>query len=198
MQRAMMQAKSFIVGFWRAWRRVPPTRSPEVAQFLDDLFDHFPFDVEAEEWVRDHVWIVVKDIGSVSGGGLFFPGQNRIELNTAQYEAAIHELAHAWWHVRRGVLREAFIAAVVRAASEPNARFQRIAVLARGYVYGLEEIGFPGFLHDGNDGEMFAGLASGCMADIRLLPPYLRPFFTGLFATLPASAPAPETEAPHG
>jgi hypothetical protein len=32
-----------------------------------------------------------------------------------------------------------------------------------------------------NDWEMFAGLASGTMGDMRLLPPYVREFYVGLF-----------------
>jgi hypothetical protein len=34
---------------------------------------------------------------------------------------------------------------------------------------------------------MFAGLASGTMGDMRLLPPYVREFYVGLFQT-PAGA----------
>ena len=32
-----------------------------------------------------------------------------------------------------------------------------------------------------NDWEMFAGLASGVMGNMTLLPPYVRRFFAGLF-----------------
>ena len=32
-----------------------------------------------------------------------------------------------------------------------------------------------------NDWEMFAGLASGVMGDMRLLPPYVRRLYAGLF-----------------
>jgi hypothetical protein len=52
-------------------------------------------------------------------------------------------------------------------------------------------------LAEGNDWEMYAGLASGCMADIRLLPDYLRPFYQGLFKLLPPEAPSPLDGAPH-
>jgi hypothetical protein len=120
-----------------------------------------------------------------------------VRLHSGQYEAAIHELAHAWWHPRRFDQRESFIAAVVRAAHESDPSFVRIAELARGYVYGLPEVGFAGFLQNRNDWEMFAGMASGCMADLRHLPPYLRPFFDGLFDLLPPESPSPESSAPH-
>jgi len=36
-------------------------------------------------------------------------------------------------------------------------------------------------LVDSNDWEMFAGLASGTMGDMNLMPPYLRVFYQGLF-----------------
>jgi hypothetical protein len=35
---------------------------------------------------------------------------------------------------------------------------------------------------DDNDWEMFAGLASGVMGDMRRLPPYVRRFYRGLFS----------------
>jgi hypothetical protein len=36
-------------------------------------------------------------------------------------------------------------------------------------------------LVDGNDWEMFAGLASGAMGQLERLPPYVREFYRGLF-----------------
>jgi hypothetical protein len=35
------------------------------------------------------------------------------------------------------------------------------------------------------------------MADLRLLPPYVRPYYTNLFRLLPPEAPAPVEHAPH-
>ena len=191
------EAWAFLRGFWRGLRHIPPVRTPDEQAFVDELFTHFPFSEQAKAWLRETVWMRIEDLASLRGGGLFFPGQNRVHLNTAQYEAAIHELAHAWWHVRRRLQRDAFVAAVVQAADEPDPRYERIAGLAHGYIHGIPELEFPGFLKDGNDWEMFAGLASGCMADMRLLPPCLRPFFEGLFHLLPPDAASPEETAPH-
>lgn len=197
MHRWAREAWAFLRGFWRALRRIPPVGSADEKAFVEELFTHFPFSGQAKSWLRETVWLRIEDLGSLRGGGLFFPGQNRVYLNTAQYEAAIHELAHAWWHVRRSLQRDDLMAAVVQAAGEADPRYRRIARLAHGYIHGLEAVGFPGFLKDRNDWEMFAGLASGCMADIRLLPPYLRPFFEGLFDILPPDVPSPEETAPH-
>jgi len=172
--------------------------SPGVAAFLDDLFARFPFNPTAVQWLRKNIRVEIGDLNSSTGGGFWHPEENRIYLYTAQYEAAIHELAHAWWHTRRLGQEDALINAVQRAASEADPTYARIAGLAHGYIYGIPEQNFSGFLDDRNDWEMFAGLASGCMADIRLLPPYLRPFYAGLFDLLPPDAPWPAAVAPHG
>jgi hypothetical protein len=42
------------------------------------------------------------------------------------------------------------------------------------------------------DWEIFAGLASGTMGNLALLPAYLRPFYEGLFADRPAKAGSQE------
>ena len=197
MRHIPTRVRVFFTGLWAKLRRIPSAPSADVVAFLDDLFDRFPFSPAAVGWMRDHVSVEMRDLDSVHGGGLFYPGQNRVVLNTGQYEAAIHELAHAWWDTRRMDEHRDFVEAVVRAADDGDPGFARIGNLARGYVYGLAEQGFPGFLRDGNDWEMFAGLASGCMADIRLLPPYLRVFFEDLFDLLPLDAARPERMAPH-
>ena len=182
--------------------------------FLDDLFAHYPFTAQAQQWLRTAIRVEVLDRGSTVGGGTWHPDQNVVRLLTAQYEAAIHELAHAVWQGRRRerVTRDALVAAVKRLAADPDPRWARVRTLAHHYVHGIaEEPGFEqGMLlpeaewgHGGgprgewNDWEMYAGLASGCMADLRLLPPYLRRFYTGLFRELPPNAPAPEELAPH-
>jgi hypothetical protein len=57
---------------------------------------------------------------------------------------------------------------------------------------------WPGMLVDRNDWEMFAGLASGMMADVRLIPPYVHPLCAGMYLLLPEEAPSPAATAPHG
>lgn len=185
-----------------------------VDEFLDDLFARFPFAEGARDWLRSAVHVEIVDRSSTGGGGAWHAERNLVRLQTAQYEAAIHELAHAVWERRRGdrSLRDALVAAVRRLAEDPDPRWERVRTLARHYVYGIPEQ--PGFEQgmrlpqaewgrgggpqgEWNDWEMFAGLASGSMADLRLLPPYLRRFYEGLFEELPPEAPAPEDLAPH-
>lgn len=176
-------------------------------QFRDDLFATFPFTDEAQEELRRDVTLVVHDVSTTSGGGYWWPEQRKVELFTGQYEAAIHEYAHAWWHDRRlvGGAARRLMEAVQRLADERDPGYADTARLAHHYVYGIETQPDPnsptgywrGMLVDENDWEMFAGLASGCMADIRLLPAYVRSFYQGLFRELPADAPSPVSVAPH-
>jgi hypothetical protein len=57
---------------------------------------------------------------------------------------------------------------------------------------------WAGMLVERNDWEMYAGLASGMMADLRLVPPYVRGFYEGMYRLLPEDAPSPAAQAPHG
>jgi hypothetical protein len=45
---------------------------------------------------------------------------------------------------------------------------------------------------------MYASMASGMMADLRLVPPYVRCFYDGMYALLPDDAPSPAASAKHG
>jgi len=163
--------------------RGPSDRAEWVSQFLERIFTRYHFSEEAARWLRDNIRVEVLDPTSTSGGGYWLPEQRLVRLLTAQDEAAVHELAHAWWHEYRHGRASALIEAVSRAAHEADSRYARVQKLASGYVYGTPHDGWPGLLIDNNDWEMFAGLASGIMGDIRLLPPYLRPFYEGLFET---------------
>jgi hypothetical protein len=79
--------------------------------------------------------------------------------------------------------------AVVKLTEEPDLRYARARELAGYYVYGIPTQTDPnsptgwwrGMLVEGNDWEMFAGLASGVMGDPLRLPPYARVFFEELF-----------------
>jgi hypothetical protein len=195
-------------------RRVAPALS--AGAFLDELFALFPYTDRAQDWLRHGGGIRVRldDPHSTSGGGGWYPDRRLVRLYSAQYEAAIHELAHAVWHDRRQdrQVRDALVAAVRRLAEDDDPRWARMRTLAGHYVHGIPTQ--PGFERgmllpahewgtgggpqgEWNDWEMYAGLASGCMADIRLLPPYVRSFYADLFSELPAGAPSPESRAPH-
>ena len=190
---------------WRSRRN--ERAEPDAAAFRAELFMRFPYTPEAADWLSREVGLVVHDPRSLRGGGYWRPDQRLVELFTGQYEAAIHEFAHAWWHDRR--LEEdaavRLMVAVVHLSEEHDPAFAAMAGLARHYVYGIRtqpDTNSPtgywrGMLADGNDWEMYAGLASGCMADLRLLPPAVRPFYAGMFRLLPPAAPSPLDGASH-
>lgn len=161
-------------------------------RFRDDVLARYPFTDAARELSRS-VRFEVKNLHApVGGGGWYGPQARRIVLEGVQDEAAVHELAHAWadltgfyteyeaggppWPTRHLAFREA----VRAAAAEADSRFERVRFLARQYEYGDAAIGFPGMGE--NDAERFAGLASGTMGDLRLMPPYLAAYYAGLFA----------------
>ncbi len=176
----------------------PDARSDaSVAAFLQDVLARFPYTEEAKTWLTTAIGFEVQDLTSHRGGGYWIPDQNKVFLFTGQYEAAIHELAHAWWHYRRAGFEERMIEATVRLSSETDQRYERLARLAYGYVHGIPEQNWPGMLVDRNDWEMYASLASGMMADMRLAPPYIRVFYDGMYYLLPDDAPSPASLAPH-
>lgn len=150
--------------------------------------------IRPEAWERlkrDGVTVNVRDARTTTGGGYWWPDRKLVDLFTAQAEAAIHELAHAWWHERRlqGTAAADLIVAVVRLSEETDPRYARATELARQYVYGIPSQRDPnsptgwwrGMLVEGNDWEMFAGLASGTMGQLDRLPDYVRRFYVGLF-----------------
>jgi hypothetical protein len=124
---------------------------------------------------------VVHDIGSTRGGGFWHPDRQLVELFTSQEEAAIHEVAHAWWEeLRRDEdTRQQFLAAVMRLSEEQDPRYQQAAILAHVYEHGDPKTGFPGMQE--SDWERYAGLASGVMGHLDRLPDYVARFYEGLF-----------------
>ena len=78
-----------------------PATAEDAEAFLRDVLTRFPYTEEARRWLSTEIAFEVVDLRSTRGGGFWIPDQNKVQLFTAQYEAAIHELAHAWWHTRR-------------------------------------------------------------------------------------------------
>jgi hypothetical protein len=161
------------------------------AAYRDDVLRRYPFTPAARRLLRD-VEFQVKNLEEPVGGGLWYgPRARRIVLEGVQDEAAVHELAHAWadlagFYTDRQpggppwpTLHPRFREAVQAAAEERDPRFGRVRHLARQYEYGDPSIGFRGMFN--NDPERFAGLASGTMGDLSLMPPYLAEHYAGLF-----------------
>ncbi len=99
--------------------------NPAVAAYREEVFAAFPYTEEAKGWLRDSINFEAQDLRSMRGGGYWDPSRNLVFLYTAQYEAAIHELAHAWWHERRLGQEDAMIEATIRLSAEPDPRYAR-------------------------------------------------------------------------
>jgi hypothetical protein len=150
-------------------------------QFVRSVMRAHHFTAEAQRWIEENVNLRVDDLSGNRGGGYWAPSTREVRLFSAQHEAAVHELAHAWWHYRREAHKDEMIEATVRLSAEPDRRYAELARLAFGYVHGIPEQPWEGLLVTRNDWEMFAGLASGTMGDMRKLPPYVRELYRGLF-----------------
>jgi hypothetical protein len=131
--------------------------------------------------VERGVKLVVHDPRSTTGGGFWHPDKRLVELFTAQEEAAIHEIAHAWWEElrRNEEVRRRFLVAVLRLSEEKDPRYRAAASLAYVYEHGDPSTGFPGMKE--SDWERYAGLASGVMGRLDRLPDYVAGFYSGLF-----------------
>lgn len=177
-------------------------RYPSAEAFREVLFETYGFTPEAQALLRS-TRLEIDDLSRPTGGGGWYgPAANRIRLRGVQAEAAIHEYAHVWADLS-GVYTEhepngppwptrnpAFRADVRRAATEPDPRYRRVRELAHVYEHGDPATGFPGM--GLNDAERYAGLASGVMADITLMPPYIARWYTGLFTgNIRSDAPRP-------
>jgi hypothetical protein len=139
------------------------------------------FTPEAQRWIKENVRLRVDSLDNTSGGGYWQPERRLVRLFTAQHEAAVHELAHAWWHYRREPIKDEMIEATVRLSAEQDPRYAAMQRLAHGYIHGIPEQPWEGLYVTRNDWEMFAGLASGSMGDMRRLPPYVQRLYKGLF-----------------
>jgi hypothetical protein len=161
-----------------------------VREWFLELFERYPFTPESVQYFLT-LRLEAGDLSGEYGGGFWWGDQRLVQVRGAQDEAAIHELAHAFWHDAREVGTNArdMMDAVVRLADEPDPQYARAQGLGYVYVHGIptqpdetSPTGFwRGMLVEENDWEMFAGLASGVMGDMRLLPPYVRRLYAGLF-----------------
>ncbi len=161
-----------------------------VRAWFEDVFRRYAFTHQAATYFRT-LRLEAGDLSAEWGGGFWWGDQRLVQVRGAQDEAAIHELAHAYWHDARedGTAARDLMDAVVQLSREPDPQYARAQGLAYHYVHGIptqpdetSPTGYwRGMLVEENDWEMFAGLASGVMGDMRLLPPYVRRFFAGLF-----------------
>jgi hypothetical protein len=148
---------------------------------------------EARALILERTTFTIADWDSTAGGGLTRSWENstlvEIELDTAQHEACIHECAHAWRVLvmrlepeRWERMRVRLIRAMMRQSELPPGDFPRIRKLCRDYRWGVGD--WPGMQRDDgtwNDSEIWAGLCSGCMGGMHIVPPDLRHYLLDQF-----------------
>jgi hypothetical protein len=158
----------------------------DAREFFEALWARHAFEAEAVAYFRT-LRLEVGTLDEPMGGGYWFGDRDLVMLRGTQDEAALHELAHAWWERRRSAQRDALMAALEDLGSHPPEGYPRIAELANVYCHGIRSQHDPssptgywrGMLAEDNDHETFAGFCSGVMGDARQLPPSLRPFYRG-------------------
>ncbi len=154
--------------------------------WFERLWRRHPFEAEAVAYFRT-LRLQVGSLDEPLGGGYWFGDRKLVMLRGTQDEAALHELAHAWWERRRAAHRDALMDLLRELGNRPPGGFSRIAELARVYCHGIptqKDESSPtgywrGMLAEDNDHETFAGFCSGVMADTTQMPPQLRAFYTG-------------------
>jgi hypothetical protein len=161
----------------------------DAGQWFEALWKRKAFDARAIDYFRT-LRLEIGTLDAEMGGGYWFGDRNLVLLRGVQDEAAVHELAHAWWERQRPAQRDGLMAVLQQLGRVPPVGYPRIAELARVYCNGIptqkddtSPTGYwRGMLAEDNDHETFAGFCSGVMADATLLPPQLRPFYTGFLA----------------
>ncbi|MCA1644545.1 MAG: hypothetical protein LC797_03440 [Chloroflexi bacterium] len=158
----------------------------DARQWFEGLWQRHPFDAQAIAYFRG-LRVEVGTLDEPMGGGYWFGDRNLVMVRGTQDEAAVHELAHAWWERRRATQRDALMTVLRELGNHPPAGYPRVAELADVYCHGIKtqrDESSPsgywrGMLAEDNDHETFAGFCSGVMADATLLPPALRHFYSG-------------------
>jgi hypothetical protein len=161
----------------------------DAREWFESLWGRYPFTDDAIAHFRTQRL----EMGTVTeelGGGFWFGDRGLVLLRGAQDEAAVHELAHAWWESRREIQRDALMRLLKQLGERPPRSCARISELASVYCQGIPSqqdetspTGYwRGMLVTDNDHETFAGFCSGVMANPGLLPPKLRRFYRGFLA----------------
>lgn len=175
------------------------------------IFCSFGFRSEIAQRIRSSTTIEVENMNSTNGGGFWYGDSRKIFLYTAQREAALHELSHAFWQDERGDenRRLNLVKDLIKLASldkNANSEYVNAINFANGYLYGVN--GWKGdfcspdgascvekdpkTLSDGeiidysnrgviNDHEIYAGFSSWTMGRLRNGPHKLPDFMANNF-----------------
>jgi hypothetical protein len=158
----------------------------DARSWFEGLFRRQPFDAAAVDYFRT-LRLEVGTLDAPMGGGYWFGDRRLVMVRGTQDEAAVHELAHAWWEQHREVRRDDLMDVLRDLGDACPHEYARVGELARVYCHGIPTQQDPssptgywrGMLAEDNDHETFAGFCSGVMGDARDLPPELRAFYRG-------------------
>lgn len=158
----------------------------DVRAWFEEFFTRHPFDAEAVEYFRT-LRLEIGTLDEEMGGGYWFGDRNLVMLRGTQDEAALHELAHAWWERSRVDQRDELMRVLHLLGEHCGAEYERIGELAHVYCHGIKTQADPssptgywrGMLAEDNDHETFAGFCSGVMGEAGQMPPQLRTFYKG-------------------
>jgi hypothetical protein len=159
----------------------------DARHWFEQLWLRQPFTPQAVAYFRT-LRLEVGTLDEPMGGGYWFGDRKLVMVRGTQDEAALHELAHAWWEQHRGRRRDDLMGVLRVLGQTPSPDYARIAELAHVYCNGIPSQKDPssptgywrGMLAEDNDHETFAGFCSGVMGNAKQLPPTLRAFYTGL------------------
>ncbi|TME43794.1 MAG: hypothetical protein E6I75_01090 [Chloroflexi bacterium] len=162
----------------------------DARQWFEGLWRRQPFEAEAVDYFRS-LRLEIGTLDEPMGGGYWFADRRLVMLRGTQEEAAVNELAHAWWDSQREAQRDALMDLLRELGARPPAEYPRIAELATVYCHGIKTQKDPssptgywrGMLAEDNDHETFAGFCSGVMANAAQMPPALRAFYRGFLRT---------------
>src|SRR5919202_7056742 len=104
----------------------------DVGAWFEGLWQRYPYTPAALAYFRT-LRLEMGTITEPLGGGYWFSEQRLVMLRGAQDEAAVHELAHAWWEPRRERQRDALMTTLRDLGRRPPADYKRVAELAHVY-----------------------------------------------------------------
>src|SRR5260221_3705350 len=168
----------------------------DARQWFDELFRRQPFEPTAIEYFRT-LRLEVATLDEPMGGGYWFGDRQLVMVRGVQDEAAVHELAHAWWERHRVAERDALMNVLRELGNHPPAGFPRIAELANVYCHGIKTqrdgsspTGYwRGMGAENKDHEAVCAVWSGVAGAARRLAPARRGGFWGVLRLLLALGP---------
>jgi Ser/Thr protein kinase RdoA (MazF antagonist) len=153
-------------------------------EFVAFILPRYNFRKEAADLILDNCEFFLLDEMSTRGGGrITYTTPCFVTFDTSQHEAAVHELAHAWWYLRGATAADTeqqirrLLSAFLYEATQDGSEYALVRYLCRVY----RECMWAADQNRWNHDEVFSGLASAVMGDLSLFPPDLRCIYAQMF-----------------